>query len=82
MIKNNLKKRHFCHKTVHHNEVAEASAHHKQMKNLMGAKIFMFGIENGQFQRVDNASDGVDNTSSQKPAKGLGGERVNNLCKS
>lgn len=70
MIKNNLKKRHFCHKTVHHNEVAEASAHHKQMKNLMGAKVLVTGIENGQLQRIDYPADGVDDPSGQEPSKG------------
>jgi len=29
------------------------------MENLMGAKILMFGIENWQFQCIDNSSNGV-----------------------
>lgn len=30
---------------IHYNKMADASAHHKQMKNLVRAKFFVAGVE-------------------------------------
>ena len=51
------------HEDIHHNKVADASAHYKQMKNFMRAKILMSGIEDRELQRVNDAAYGVDDTA-------------------
>ena len=50
--------------------MAQASAHDKQMENLMRTEIFMLCIENRQFQCVDNAARRVDKPAGQQPEKG------------
>ncbi len=70
---------HISHKAIHHNKMAHASPHHKQMENLMGTKIFMPGIENRQLEGVNNAPYGIDNPSGQQPAKCLGRKGSDNL---
>ena len=45
------------------------SAHDEQVENLVGTEIFMPGVENGQFQGVDDAAQGVNNAAGQKPEK-------------
>ena len=47
--------------------MAQASAHDKQMENLMRTEIFMLCIENRQFQCVDNAARRVDKPAGQQP---------------
>ena len=59
-----------CYKCVHHHIMAQASAHDKQMENLMRTEIFMLCIENRQFQCVDNAARRVDKPAGQQPEKG------------
>ena len=44
----------------HDNKMTKASAHDKQMKNFMRAKIFMLCIEKGKLQCIDDAANGVD----------------------
>lgn len=34
-----------CHIRIHKDKVADAAAHDEQMKDLMGAKIFVVGVE-------------------------------------
>lgn len=41
-------KRHICYEKVHHDKVAGASGHNEEMENLMGAEVFVPGIENRQ----------------------------------
>ena len=45
--------------------MTDASSHYEEMKNFMGAKVGMFGVEDREFQRVDNASDCVNDTSGK-----------------
>lgn len=47
--------------------MTKASAHDKQMKNFMRAKIFMLCIEKGKLQCIDDAANGVDDTADHKP---------------
>lgn len=37
-----------CHKTVHHNVMAQAPSHDKEMKDLMRTKVFVPGVEEGE----------------------------------
>lgn len=46
--------------SVHHDEVACASAHYEEMKNLMAAEIFMSAVEDWELQRINHAADGID----------------------
>ena len=55
---------------VHKYEMTDASAHDKQVKDFVGAKIFVPGIKNRKFKGIDNTADGVNNAAGQKPAKG------------
>ena len=43
--------------------MADASTHNEQVENLVGTEIFMPGVENGQFQGVDDASNCVNDTA-------------------
>lgn len=52
-----------CHIQIHKYEVADAAAHNKQMKDLMGTEVLMPVIENRQLQRIDHTADGVDDTA-------------------
>ena len=44
----------------HRHKVACASAHHKQVEDLMGAKARVTGIEERQLQGIDDAAHRVD----------------------
>ncbi len=52
--------------------MTDASSHYEEMKNFMGAKVGMFGVEDREFQRVDNASDCVNDTSGEEPQECAG----------
>lgn len=56
-------------KRKHQDKMAEAPAHHKQMKNLMRAKVFMFIVKDRKLQRVDQSTDGVNDPACQKPCE-------------
>ena len=45
------------------------SKHHKYMKNLMGTKILVSGIEKRNFQSIDHTADSVNNSACKKPVK-------------
>ena len=77
-----LQNRHICHETVHHNKMTYAAAHHKQMENFVGAEILMSGIENRQFQSINNAAHRIDYAAGQKPSESLRRKGIDNLCKS
>lgn len=62
------------HITVHQHIVAEAAAHHKEVEDLMGSKIFVLGIEEGQFQRVNDAAHRIDDASGQEPCERRAGQ--------
>lgn len=55
------------HIQIHEDKVAYASAHHKQMKNLMGAEIFVPGVKDGELQRIDHAAHRIENAAREKP---------------
>lgn len=78
---NPLNQRHISNKAIHHNKMAHAPSHYKQVEDFMGTKIFMAGIENRQFQGVNDAPNGINNAPSQKPAKRLGRKGIDNLRK-
>lgn len=63
----------------HRHKVACASAHHKQMEDLMGTEVFMFCIKDRHFQCVDDATDGIDNASCQQPSECRFGQCVKDL---
>ena len=54
--------------------MTEAAAHDKQMENFVGTEIFVFGIEDRQLQRVDDAADGINDAAGQEPAEGRRGQ--------
>ncbi len=54
--------------------MAEASAHDKQVEDLMGAEILVSGIEERKLQCIDDTADGVDDASGYEPQEGCGGE--------
>ena len=56
--------------------MAGTSAHNKEVKYLVGTESFVLGIENGQFQGVDDAADSVNYASTQQPQKRGAGEGV------
>ena len=58
----------------HDNEMAEASAHDKQVEDLMGAEILVSGIEERKLQCIDDTADGVNDASGYEPQEGCGGE--------
>ena len=43
--------------------MAQASAHDKQMENLMGAEVLVAGIKERKLQGVDDASNCVNDTA-------------------
>ena len=47
------------------NEKKLKHQHDKQMKDFMGAEIFVHGIKDGQFQCIDNASDCINDAACQ-----------------
>ncbi len=49
--------------------MTETSAHDEKVKDLMGAKVLMSGVEKGQLERIDDAADGIDDTAGYKPEK-------------
>ena len=63
----------------HRHKVACASAHHKQVEDLMGAEIFMLCIENRHFQCIDNTADRIDDASCEKPSESRFGQCVKDL---
>ncbi len=55
---------------VHTYKVTDASAHDKQMKDFMGAEVFVQLIEYRKLQRVDHTADCVEDASCEQPGKG------------
>ena len=64
---------HYCNIVVHKNEVAYAAAHDKQMEYLMRSEILMAIIKQREFQGINDAANGIDNTAGKKPLKGSPG---------
>ena len=71
-----LVNRHIRHKAVHQNKMADASAHHKQVKYFMGAKGLVKLVKYRKLQCVNDTPDGVNDTAGQKPSEGGFGESV------
>lgn len=71
-----------CHEPVHHDIVAEASSHYEEMENFVGAEVFVFGIEDGQLQRIDDAAYGVNDAACQQPPKGGRGKGLHDFAES
>ena len=57
------------HVSIHKDKVADASAHDKQVEDLMTAEVCMPAVENRQLQRIDHAADRVDHAARQEPKK-------------
>ena len=49
--------------------MAKASAHHKQMENLMYPEIPMKLIKTFKFKCIDHTADSVDHTAHKQPYK-------------
>ena len=58
---------------IHHNKMAYTSAHNEEMENFVGAKVFMFTVENRKFQSIDYTADGIDQSAGEEPHKGCSG---------
>lgn len=56
--------------------MACASAHYKQMEDLVQAKVLPVVLKPGKLQRVDDAAHGVDDTAGQKEAEAQGRQLV------
>lgn len=52
--------------------MTEAAAHHKQMEDLMAAKVFWQLVKDRELQSVKDSADGIDDTAGQKPSEGSG----------
>ena len=48
--------RHRRYKYIHNNKVADASGHDKQMKDFMGAEVFMVRVKDWELQRIDHSA--------------------------
>lgn len=57
--------------------MADAAAHHEEMKDLVTSETFGQTIKDRQLQTVKDAADGVDDTAGQKPAESSRGQ----ICK-
>lgn len=55
------------HIKIHEDKVTHASAHHKQMENLMRTEIFVSGVKDGELQRIDHAAHRIENAACEKP---------------
>ena len=55
--------------TVHTDKVADASAHHEQMENLMRTEVLVDTVEYRKFQRIDDSANRVENAASKQPSK-------------
>lgn len=55
------------HIKIHEDKVAYASAHHKQMENLMRTEIFVPGVKDGELQRINHAAHRIENAACEKP---------------
>lgn len=53
----------------HYYIVAKASAHYKQVKDLVGAKEFVLCVEKRKLQRVNDSADSIDNAACDQPGK-------------
>ena len=40
--------------------MTSASAHNKEMKNLVRSEVFMFAVKDGQFQCINNTAYSID----------------------
>lgn len=56
--------------------MANTSAHNKEMKNFVGAEIFVKRVENGELQGIDYTADRVNNAACKKPAESSVRERA------
>ena len=56
--------------------MADAAAHHKQMKDLMGAEGLMLCVKDGELQCVNDAACGIDKSTGQKPEETGEGKRM------
>lgn len=65
---------------IHKDKMADAAAHDKQVEDLMGAEIFVVGVEEGELQCVDHTAHSVDDASCQQPQEGGGGQSVKQLA--
>lgn len=56
--------------SVHYDKMTSASAHYKQMKNLVASKVFVLLIKYRKLQCIDNAACRIYKPSGQEPCKG------------
>ena len=59
--------------------MTEASGHDEEMEDLVRTEVLVAGIEDRKLQGVDDAAHGVDDATGQKPAKGYGAQRTEDL---
>ena len=52
--------------------MADASAHNKQMKDLMRTEMDMLWIEKGKLQSIDDASNRINDPPRKQPQEGAG----------
>ena len=52
---------------IHADKVADTAAHHKQMKDLMGAEILMDAVEYRKLQRINDAAGRIQESACEQP---------------
>lgn len=52
---------------IHTDEMTDASAHDKQMEDLMRTKVLMQRVEDRKFQCINDSTHSVENSSCQQP---------------
>ena len=57
---------------IHYHEMAGASAHYKQVENLVTAEIFMPAVEERELQRVNDTAHRIDDAACQQPSERCG----------
>lgn len=49
--------------------MTKTAGHDKQMKNFVGAEVFVTVVKELKFQRINDAADGIHQSAGQKPCK-------------
>lgn len=73
--------RHNRYKGIHQYEVTEAATHDKQVKDLMTSKAFVCPVKNRKLKCINDAADGIDNSTCKQPPKCCTGQVVDDIRK-
>lgn len=68
-------------KSVHHHEVACASSHDEEVKDLMASEILMLAVKERKLQRIDHSADRIDYSAGKEPSESCQGHGIQDLGK-